>query len=58
LDSKNTLPKCDINFITTVGLATKARACEGAGQKGGPGVTFHAPGSARKCEGMNPHTPK
>jgi len=22
------------------------------------GVTFHAPGSARECEGMNPHTPK
>jgi hypothetical protein len=21
-------------------------------------VTFHAPGSAKECEGMNPHTPK
>jgi hypothetical protein len=23
-----------------------------------PGITFHAPRSARECEGMNPHTPK
>jgi hypothetical protein len=37
---------------------TKARAYKSAGQEGGPGVTFHAPGSARECEGMNPHTPK
>jgi hypothetical protein len=28
------------------------------GQEGNMGVTFHALGSARKCEGMNPHTPK
>jgi hypothetical protein len=41
-----------------LGLATKARACEGAGQEGSPGITFHAPGSARECEGMNPHIPK
>jgi len=39
-------------------LATKARACEGEGQEGSPGVTFHAPGSARECEGINSHTPK
>ncbi len=32
-------------------LVIKARACEGVGQKGGLGITFHAPGSARKCEG-------
>ncbi len=31
---------------------TKTRACEGAGQKGSPGVTFHAPRNARECEGM------
>jgi len=37
---------------------TKARACKGAGQKRSPGVTFHAPGSVRKCEGMNPHISK
>jgi hypothetical protein len=37
---------------------TKARACKGAGQEGNPGVAFHAPGNARECEGMNPHTPK
>ena len=42
----------------SLGLATKARACKSAGQEGSPGVTFHAFGSAKECEGMNPHTPK
>jgi hypothetical protein len=42
----------------SLGFATKARACKNAGQEGSPGVTFHAPGSAKECEGMNPHTPK
>jgi hypothetical protein len=42
----------------SLGLATKARACKGAGQKGSPGITSHAPGSAGECEGTNPHTPK
>jgi hypothetical protein len=41
----------------SLGLATKARACEGVRQ-GNPRVTFHAPRSVGKCEGMNPHTPK
>jgi hypothetical protein len=41
-----------------LGLATKIRACKGEGQKGSPRVTFHVLGSARECEGMNPHTPK
>ncbi len=40
------------------GLATKARACKGVGQKGSPEVTSHAPKSVGKCEGMNLHTPK
>jgi hypothetical protein len=39
-------------------LATKVRACKGAGQEGSPRVTSHAPGSVGECEGMNPHTPK
>jgi len=39
-------------------LATKARACKGAGQEGSPGVTSHAPRSRGECEGMNPHIPK
>ncbi len=42
----------------SLGLTTKARACKGVGQKRSPGVTFHAPESAKECEGMNPHTPK
>jgi hypothetical protein len=37
------------------GLATKARACKVAGQEGTSGGTLHAPGSAKECEGMNPH---
>jgi hypothetical protein len=41
-----------------LGLATKARACKVAGQERSLGVIFHAPRSAKECEGMNPHTPK
>ncbi len=41
----------------SLGLATKARGCKVTGQKKDPGVTSHAPGSAKECEGMNPHTP-
>ncbi len=41
-----------------LGLATKARGCKVTGQEGSPGVMPHAPGSARKCEGIDPHTPK
>jgi hypothetical protein len=26
--------------------------------RGSPGVTSHTPGNVRKCEGVNPHTPK
>jgi hypothetical protein len=40
-----------------LGLVTKDRAYEGAGQVWSPGVSFHAHGSARKCEGMNPTLP-
>jgi hypothetical protein len=32
------------------GLVTKVRACKGVCQKWSPGVTFHAPGSVKKCE--------
>jgi hypothetical protein len=42
----------------SLGLMTKARACEGVGQEGSSGVTFHVPGSAKECEEMNLHTPK
>jgi hypothetical protein len=48
----------------SLGLVTKARACKGANQEGSPGVTSHAPGNekecegSKECEGMNPHTPK
>ncbi len=31
---------------------------QGCGPRGSLGVTSHTPGSVRKCEGVNPHTPK
>jgi hypothetical protein len=37
---------------------TKARICKVTSQEGSSGVTFSAPKSVKKCEGMNPHTPK
>jgi len=37
---------------------TKARACKGVGQEGSLGVIFDAHRNVRKCEGMNPHSPK
>jgi mRNA deadenylase 3'-5' endonuclease subunit Ccr4 len=42
----------------SLGLATKARACKCVSQEGSPGGTFYALGSAKECEGMNPHIPK
>jgi len=42
----------------SLGFTTETRAYENVGQEGSPGITFHVPGSARKCEGMNLHTPK
>jgi hypothetical protein len=38
----------------SLGLATKVKACNGVSQKWSQGVTFHAPRSVGKCEGMNP----
>jgi hypothetical protein len=37
----------------SLGLTTNARAYKVMGQEGSPGVTSHAPGSAKKCEGMS-----
>jgi len=31
---------------------------QGCGPRGKLGVTQHALGSVRRCEGMNPHTPR
>jgi hypothetical protein len=45
-------------YNPSLGLATKARACKGAGQEWSPWVTFHAPRNVGGCEGMNPHIPK
>ncbi len=37
---------------------TEARACKDANQEGRLGVTSHALGTSKECEGMNPHTVK
>jgi len=42
----------------SLGLATKARELKGCGPRGSPKVTPHSPGNVRRCEGVNPHTPK
>jgi len=39
-------------------FATKLKGLQGCEPRGVPGVTSHTPESARKCEGVNPHTPK
>jgi hypothetical protein len=31
---------------------------QGCGPRGSPGGTPYAPGNVRRCEGMNPYTPK
>jgi hypothetical protein len=41
----------------SLGLATKAKACKGAGQEWIPGVTFHALGNVGEYEGMKPPLP-
>jgi hypothetical protein len=41
-----------------LGLTIKASACKVVGQEGSPGITSHAPGSAKECEGVNLHTLK
>jgi hypothetical protein len=42
----------------SLGFTTKTKACKVASQEGSPIVTSRTPGSAKECEGMNPHTPK
>jgi hypothetical protein len=42
----------------SLGLATKAKGLQECGPRGSPGVTSHTLGRVRKCEGVNPHTPK
>jgi len=40
------------------GLVTKSKVYKGSAPRGSPGVTFHALGSVRQCEGINLHPPK
>jgi len=37
---------------------TKVRAYKVVGQERSLGIMSHAPGSARECEGIDPHIPK
>jgi len=48
------------SYVATLALGSqpKQKVCKVAGQERSSGVTPHAPGTAKKCEGMNPHTPK
>jgi len=39
-------------------LGVKAKALQGCGSRGSREITSHTPGSVRKCEGVNTHTPK
>ncbi len=47
-------------FVTTLALGSRPsqRNLQGCGPKRSPRVTPHALESVKKCEGMNPHTPK
>jgi len=40
------------------GLATKAKGLQGCEPRISPEVTSHTSESVKKCEGVNPHTPK
>jgi len=42
----------------SLGLAIKAKRLQGCRPRGSPGVTSHTFGSVRKCEGVNPRTPR
>jgi hypothetical protein len=46
--------------VTTLalGLRPRQKGLQGCGPRENPGVTSHIPESVRKCEGVNPHTPK
>jgi hypothetical protein len=49
------MPMCrDLNLR----LMIKVRVCKGVGQEWSAGVTFHAPDSVGRREGMNLHVPK
>jgi hypothetical protein len=42
----------------SLGFATKAKGLQGCGLRRSLEVTSHTPRNVRKCEGVNPHTPK
>jgi hypothetical protein len=41
-----------------LGLRLRQKRLQGCRPRESPGVTSHTPGSVKKCEGVNPHTPK
>ncbi len=57
-DTKPTFSNVTIYRNLNLGLVTKEMACKVVGQEGSMRVISHALGSAKECEGMNPHTLK
>jgi hypothetical protein len=53
----NQISKIGIVVTLALGLQPR-RGLAKVRAKNEPGVTFHAPRSARECEGMNLHIPK
>jgi len=48
-----------LHIIATLALGSRPRkGLQGCGPRGKPGVAQHTPKSVRRCEGMNPHTPR
>jgi hypothetical protein len=48
-----------VNVATlALGLRPRQKGLQGRRPRGSPGITSHTPESVRKCEGVNPHTPK
>ncbi len=47
-------------IVATLALGSRLRqkGLQGCGPRLSSGVTFSCPGSAKECEGKNPHTPK
>jgi len=58
LGSRPRLRGCKVAGQDEGSPRVKANALQGCGPRRSPGVTSQTPGSVRKCEGVNPHTPK
>jgi len=57
-EARELKPKGSLGVKPKGSPGAKAKGSPGVKARGSPGVTSHTPGSVRKCEGVNPHTPK